>query len=233
MHIQIVTFTLNGITGADYERACEEQFAPAFRDVPGLISKVWLRNSETNVYGGVYTWRDKTAMEAYLASDLFRSVQEHPHLSEVTSRDYGVLESIATGPVYPDPFGFAVVAEDLAAAKEFYERFYPYQAMEGVFGGTRFLSIVKDGEALVNVFEKSDANPIRDAIPILKVDSVRESVKTLELSGGSVVIPQATCPCTAANFALCADPGGNQLIFKEPSEPSRHNTATLVLDYTA
>ena len=99
MHIQIVTFKLKGLAEAEYVRACEEQFAPAFREVPGLISKVWLKNTEANTYGGVYTWRDKAAMDAYIASALFRSVQQHPHLTEVTSRDYGVLEGIVTGPV--------------------------------------------------------------------------------------------------------------------------------------
>jgi predicted enzyme related to lactoylglutathione lyase/heme-degrading monooxygenase HmoA len=215
MHIQIVTFKLYGITEAEYIHACEEQFAPAFRNMAGLISKVWLRNAETNTYGGVYTWRDKTAMDAYMASDVFRSAQQYPHFAEVTSRDYGVIEGITTGAAYPDPFGFAAVAQDLQAAKEFYQRFYPYQVIEGTFGGIRYISIMKDGATLVNVFEKSHVNPIRGTIPILKVASVTQSVRTLEESGGSVVIPAATCPCTDTTFAVCADPGGNQLMFKE------------------
>jgi hypothetical protein len=97
MHIQIVTFHLNGITDAQYAQACKEQFAPAFRALPGLISKVWLRNPDTNTYGGVYTWQDKAAMDVYLASELFRSVQNHPNLSDVTSKDFGVLDGITTG----------------------------------------------------------------------------------------------------------------------------------------
>lgn len=215
MHIQIVTFKLNGITEAEYINTCEEQFAPAFRNVPGLISKVWLRNADTNTYGGVYTWRNRAAMDAYLASDLFRSAQQHPYFAEVTSRDFGVIEGIATSATYPDPFGFAAIAEDLQAAKTFYQRFYPYQVIEGIFGGIRYISIMKDGATLVNVFEKSDVNPIHGTIPILKVTSVTQSVRTLEELGGSVVIPAATCPCTDTTFAVCADPGGNQLMFKE------------------
>ena len=54
MHIQIINFNLKDLSEEDYQAAGEE-LAPAFADVPGLISKVWLANSETNTYGGVYT----------------------------------------------------------------------------------------------------------------------------------------------------------------------------------
>jgi predicted enzyme related to lactoylglutathione lyase len=217
MHIQVVTFKLNGMTEAEYLRACEEQFAPLFRDLPGLISKVWLRNSATNTYGGVYTWKDRASMSAYVDSDLFRSMRNHPQLMELTSQDYAVLDGISSGPIYPAPFGFATVADDLQVAKEFYGRFYPYDVVEGVFGGIRYFSIMKDGVTLVNVFEKSEKNPLRGTLPILKVDSVRQSVTLLKAIGGSLVMSEAICPCTSASFAVCADPGGNQFMFKEPS----------------
>jgi len=215
MHIQVVNFKLQGLSHEQYMKACKEQFAPAFRDMPGLISKVWLSNPETNTYGGVYTWRDKAAADAYLASDLFRSIQNHPNLTEVTSTNFGVLDGIVTGPTHPDPFGFAAVSQDLTAARQFYERLYPYKAIEGIFAGIKYISIMKDGVTLVNVFEKSAANPIHGTIPILKVDSVKQSLEALEALGGSVVIPETTCPCTDTSFAVCADPGGNQFMFKE------------------
>jgi len=97
MHIQIVTFHLKGITDAQYAQACREQFAPLFEAMPGLISKVWLRNPATNTYGGVYKWQDKAAMDTYVGSELFRTVQAHPNFADVTSRDFGVLEDIVTG----------------------------------------------------------------------------------------------------------------------------------------
>lgn len=92
MHIQVVNFLLKGITRREYEAACEE-LAPAFAAVPGLISKIWLADEHSNTYGGVYTWRDRSAMEAYLKSDLFRSVATHPNLADMTSRDFSVLEA--------------------------------------------------------------------------------------------------------------------------------------------
>jgi hypothetical protein len=92
MHIQIVNFNLTGMTQAQYEQTCETQFAPAFRDVPGLLSKVWLSDPATNTYGGVYTWRDREALQGFLDSPLFSSVASHPNLANITSRQFEVLE---------------------------------------------------------------------------------------------------------------------------------------------
>jgi quinol monooxygenase YgiN len=91
MHVQVVNFRLKGITRAQYEELCD-QVAPAFAGLPGLISKVWLVDEAANTYGGVYLWRDRAAMEAFLKTDLFRTVATNPTLSEITSRDFGVLE---------------------------------------------------------------------------------------------------------------------------------------------
>ena len=90
MHIQIVTFHLKDMTAADYRSACDG-FAPAFADVPGLLSKVWLADEETNTYGGVYTWVDRTAMEAYARSDLSRAIAANPNFGDIASRDFSIL----------------------------------------------------------------------------------------------------------------------------------------------
>jgi hypothetical protein len=92
MHIQIVNFHLNGLSHDDYAKACEEVFGPAFTQVDGLLSKIWLANAETNTYGGVYTWNDKAAMLAFQQTDLFRSVLSNPNLSGLSSVDFSVLE---------------------------------------------------------------------------------------------------------------------------------------------
>ena len=61
--------------------------------ISGLISKVWLSNTETGTFGGVYTWESKSDMDNYLASELFSSVKNDPNLANVKSLDYGILES--------------------------------------------------------------------------------------------------------------------------------------------
>lgn len=91
MHIQIVNLHLRDLTDLDYRQACEG-LAPVFAEVPGLISKVWLADESTNTYGGVYTWVDRAAMEAFARSDLFRAIAANPNFADITSRDFAVLE---------------------------------------------------------------------------------------------------------------------------------------------
>ena len=92
MHVLIVNFKLKGIDEQQYAQMCD-QVAPAFAAVPGLVSKVWLKNSETGTYGGVYFWQDRAAFERYCASDLFKSVAANPNLTEITARDFAVLDA--------------------------------------------------------------------------------------------------------------------------------------------
>lgn len=91
MHVQLVTFELKDMSQAEYERFCDE-VAPAFAAVPGLVSKVWLASPEANTFGGVYTFRDKKAFDAYVASDLFQGVGANPHLAQLKAADYEVME---------------------------------------------------------------------------------------------------------------------------------------------
>ena len=91
MHVQIVTFSLRDLSDADYRSACEG-LASVFTGLPGLISKVWLADQATNTYGGVYTWVDRSAMEAYLRSDIFTAIAANPDLVDITSRDFEVLD---------------------------------------------------------------------------------------------------------------------------------------------
>ena len=90
MHIQIVNFHLKDMTEAAYAELCD-RVAPAFVEMPGLISKVWLADSESNTFGGVYTWESREAMEAFTQSDLFRTVATHPNLDGITSKSFNVL----------------------------------------------------------------------------------------------------------------------------------------------
>lgn len=91
MYIQVVNFHLQDLSDSEFRAACDE-IAPAFADVPGLISKVWLANRGTNTYGGVYTWDTREAMEAYGESELFRAVASNPNFAEITSASFDVLE---------------------------------------------------------------------------------------------------------------------------------------------
>jgi heme-degrading monooxygenase HmoA len=71
MNIQIITFSLEGISEQDYLQLIESA-AHSFAELPGLVSKTWLANAETNTYGGVYLWQDRESMEGYPETDVFK-----------------------------------------------------------------------------------------------------------------------------------------------------------------
>lgn len=90
-HIQIVTFRLEGLDPEAYQ-AHAEAVAPAFTEIPGLRAKAWLANPSTNMYGGLYAWESREAMEAYVAGPIFGALLANPGVTQVTTRDFDVLE---------------------------------------------------------------------------------------------------------------------------------------------
>ena len=90
MHIQVVTFKLDGIDDAAYQ-AHTEQIAPAFAALPGLRAKIWLANQQARTYGGIYAFDDVAAMRAYQGGEIFQGLQASPHMIDVTVRDFSVL----------------------------------------------------------------------------------------------------------------------------------------------
>ena len=92
MIIQVVNFNLEGITDEQYQGAATE-LAPAFNEVKGLKSKVWLSDKDNNVYGGVYTWENRESMEDYVKSQFYDEVLgSNPNFSNVSYKAYEVLD---------------------------------------------------------------------------------------------------------------------------------------------
>jgi hypothetical protein len=73
-----------------FHELCNE-LAPTWAEIPGLISKVWLENSESNTYGGIYTWESRDAMTDFLASELFNAIATHPNFTNASATDFGVI----------------------------------------------------------------------------------------------------------------------------------------------
>ena len=93
MHIQIVDLTVEGLSQDEFAKVAGE-LAPAYSNIPGLISKVWLTDPETNACcGGVYTWENRAAMEAFAETELFKAAMSHPNLNVISASDYGVMEA--------------------------------------------------------------------------------------------------------------------------------------------
>ena len=105
MIIQIVNFNLKDLSGADYRSACDG-LAPELARVPGLISKVWLADEASNTYGGVYTWVDRQAMDAFARSDFFKAFVTNPNFANISASVFGILE----GPSHVTRAAIAVAA---------------------------------------------------------------------------------------------------------------------------
>jgi quinol monooxygenase YgiN len=91
MHIAVVNFRLKNMTHEQFTATCDE-LAPAFAATPGLVSKVWLSDPTSNTYGGVYTWQDRSAFQAYAKSDLAERVMSSPNFTDLVVKDFAVLE---------------------------------------------------------------------------------------------------------------------------------------------
>ena len=91
MHVLIINFNLDGIDHDQYSEGCDG-LGETFAGIPGLIAKVWLSDPESNTYGGVYTFEDKAAFEAYKAGEIFAAVAGNPNFANVTARDFAILE---------------------------------------------------------------------------------------------------------------------------------------------
>jgi heme-degrading monooxygenase HmoA len=94
MHVQVVTFGLNGITEEQFHEACRAD-APTFATLPGLLAKMWLRDPEANTYGGVYLWADQDAYERYVKGEIFSAIKADRNLKNVESRVFGVFEDLS------------------------------------------------------------------------------------------------------------------------------------------
>jgi hypothetical protein len=103
MHVLIINFRLEGMDEEVY-RAAGAELAPAFAELPGLLAKVWLAPAH-GVYGGVYLFRDREAMDGYLASELFARVAATPAFADISARDFPVYEDLTriTAPELPVP----------------------------------------------------------------------------------------------------------------------------------
>ena len=92
MRIQVVNFNLEGINHDDFLQIADTA-APAFAEVPGLVSKIWLCDQENNTYGGVYTWENEQVMETFSKSELFNNaLVNNPNFVNLSVKDFGILD---------------------------------------------------------------------------------------------------------------------------------------------
>jgi heme-degrading monooxygenase HmoA len=72
MIVSLVRFA-SGLADDDVQARFEAR-ADRYRDVPGLVEKLYLRYRETGEYGAVYVWESEDAMARFRQSALAESI---------------------------------------------------------------------------------------------------------------------------------------------------------------
>ncbi len=81
---------------AELERRLLER-VPRFREVPGLIQKIYGRDESTGDICGIYFFEDREALAAFRETELAKTIASAYEASEVRPEIYEVLF-----PLYPD-----------------------------------------------------------------------------------------------------------------------------------
>ena len=92
MYLQIINFNLNQMNFGEYEQLCSS-ISDKIASVGGLMAKFWLSDISNNVFGGVYIWESKTAMEEFSNTELYNSIATHPNLKNISSKCFDILDA--------------------------------------------------------------------------------------------------------------------------------------------
>ena len=82
-----------------------EAFGPLaepIAEVPGLRWKIWSLNEAASEFAGIYSFDDADSAQAYLEGPIVAGVQGHPAVSNISAKQFGILEefsAITRGPV--------------------------------------------------------------------------------------------------------------------------------------
>ena len=93
MHVQVVTYRMNGLSEGEFIEGNNE-FAEMMAAVPGLLGKVWLKGADESVYGGLYLWRDRAAYENFIAGELWSEVVKDDSVLDLASDDFAVMDQM-------------------------------------------------------------------------------------------------------------------------------------------
>ena len=91
MYARIVTFRLDGLAPADYEKHAAA-LAPAFTEAPGLLAKVWIADDNAGTYGRIYLFADRASADRSRDTDLYRSMADSPVFADLSVREFDVLD---------------------------------------------------------------------------------------------------------------------------------------------
>lgn len=93
----------SGLDADEFDRRLLER-RPGFRDVPGLVQKIYGRDSATGDVCGIYFFESNQALEAFRETELARTIPAAYEAIDVRREVYDVLY-----PLWPERGPFAEV----------------------------------------------------------------------------------------------------------------------------
>lgn len=100
MHLLVVKYNLKNMT-LDQHYQLGVDVAPNFTSekIKGFIGKSFIGNTDTGVFGGVYHFKSKEAINNYLTSEFWQGIESHPNLVNFTKEIYGIapISTISNG----------------------------------------------------------------------------------------------------------------------------------------
>lgn len=99
----------SGLDPHEFERRLLER-RPRFRDVPGLVQKIYGRDDETGDVCGVYFFESQEALHAFRQTELARSIPTAYEAVDVRREVYDVLY-----PLWPERGPFTAATEEPVA----------------------------------------------------------------------------------------------------------------------
>jgi hypothetical protein len=94
MHIQLVTFEIEGISREDFERQPEAE-PPAVSETPGLLQTVWLGEDAESLVGYVHVWDSCQAMDRYVHGEAYAGLVRSPYVKNLESREVQPVVPVA------------------------------------------------------------------------------------------------------------------------------------------
>jgi len=89
------------VSAEEYEKAVAE-LVGQFAALGGLQWKIWIMNADNKEAGGIYLFEDDASVQAYLKGDLAAGLKTHPALTELSVKQFDVMEeltAVTRGPV--------------------------------------------------------------------------------------------------------------------------------------
>lgn len=85
-----------GVSEQQFAKDNGTEAANIIAQVPGLVWKYWLHNSETKECLGVYHFTDKAAAQAYVDKYIMKDFQNWPGYTVTGVKHYGLIEENST-----------------------------------------------------------------------------------------------------------------------------------------